>query len=123
MPGKTQPHTPQYAAAPLTTADRTLVPSHFYRRSSLLTLAKVDYADLAVIDLSKGATPEGRAALAVEARRAVRDVGFFYVIGHGYTQDQVRSGVSYLRCHVPEYFKSADGPHIRYRGRPVRPYD
>lgn len=49
----------------------------------------VDYADLAIIDLSKASTPEGRAQLANEVRDAMRDNGFFYVINHGYTQEQV----------------------------------
>lgn len=50
----------------------------------------MDYADLAVIDLAKAATPEGRAELVVQLCDAMRDVGFFYVINHGYTQEQVR---------------------------------
>ena len=49
----------------------------------------MDYADLAIIDLSKTQTPEGRAQLANEVRDAMRDNGFFYVINHGFTQDQV----------------------------------
>ena len=49
----------------------------------------MEYADLSIIDLSKGSTPEGRAELSIAARNAMRDVGFFYVINHGYTQEQV----------------------------------
>lgn len=49
----------------------------------------MDYADLAIIDLSKAHTPEGRAQLAIQARDAMRDIGFFYVINHGYSQEQV----------------------------------
>lgn len=48
----------------------------------------VDYADLAIIDLSKAKTPEGRAALANEVRDALSTTGFFYVVGHGYTQEE-----------------------------------
>ena len=50
----------------------------------------MEYADLAIIDLEKAATPEGRAELAALARDAMRDIGFFYVVNHGYTQEQVR---------------------------------
>jgi isopenicillin N synthase-like dioxygenase len=50
----------------------------------------VDYADLAIIDISKSDTEEGRAALAIEVREALLDYGFFYVVNHGYSQDQVR---------------------------------
>ena len=55
----------------------------------MLNEPTVNYADLAVIDLSKYATPEGRAELAVQARDAVRNTGFFYVINHGITHEQV----------------------------------
>jgi len=49
----------------------------------------VEYADLAVIDLSKASTPEGRKELTVQLSRAMHETGFFYVINHGYTQEQV----------------------------------
>ena len=51
----------------------------------------MEFADLAIIDLSKAATPEGRAELALQTREALASVGFFYVINHGYTPAQVRS--------------------------------
>ncbi|KAI0783196.1 Clavaminate synthase-like protein [Abortiporus biennis] len=63
------PHIPHYVPAPATKED-------------------LEYADLAIIDLSKASTPEGKAALAIEARDAMRDKGFFYVINHGWTQEQ-----------------------------------
>ena len=50
----------------------------------------VDYADLAIIDLSKMSTPAGRAKLVSTARDAMRDIGFFYVINHGLSSQQVR---------------------------------
>lgn len=50
---------------------------------------KVDYADLPIIDLSKYATPEGHAELAIQARDAMTTYGFFYVINHGYEPAQV----------------------------------
>jgi hypothetical protein len=49
----------------------------------------VDFADLAIVDLSKAHTPEGRAELAPQLRDALRTNGFIYAINHGYTQAQV----------------------------------
>lgn len=46
---------------------------------------------MSIIDLSKAGTPEGRAELSIAARNAMRDIGFFYVINHGYSQDQVNA--------------------------------
>ncbi|KAJ7115280.1 hypothetical protein C8R44DRAFT_841911 [Mycena epipterygia] len=48
----------------------------------------LEYADLAIIDLSKAKTESGRKALAVEVVRAMTTHGFFYAINHGYTQKQ-----------------------------------
>ena len=50
----------------------------------------VDYADLAIIDISKAETEQGRAALAVEVRDALLKHGFFYVVNHGYSEAEVR---------------------------------
>ena len=49
----------------------------------------MDFADLAIIDLSKAHTPEGRAELALQLRDGLRTNGFVYAINHGYTQSQV----------------------------------
>lgn len=49
----------------------------------------VDYADLAVVDFSKFGTPEGRAQLALQVREAMAAHGFFCVINHGYSTEQV----------------------------------
>ncbi|KAL0946027.1 hypothetical protein HGRIS_012304 [Hohenbuehelia grisea] len=70
MPSATAPYAPHYVHAPPTEEP-------------------LDYADLTVIDLNETATPEGRAALAAKARDAMTNVGFFYVVNHGYTPDQV----------------------------------
>jgi hypothetical protein len=51
---------------------------------------EVEYADLAIIDVSKADTVTGRKALAAEVVRAIASHGFFYVINHRYTQEQVR---------------------------------
>lgn len=50
----------------------------------------MEYADLAIIDISKASTEEGRAELAIEVREALLNHGFFYVVNHGYSQDQAR---------------------------------
>ncbi|KAG1737557.1 uncharacterized protein EDB91DRAFT_483113 [Suillus paluster] len=60
------------------------------------TKEPLKYADLAVIDISKADTEEGRAALAIEVRDALLNHGFFYVVNHGYSQDQVRHFYHFL---------------------------
>lgn len=62
----------------------------------------VDYADLAVVDLSEFSTPEGRVELSRIVRDAMRTQGFFYVINHGLSPEQVRSSHQYIR-----YFSQA----------------
>ncbi|OAX42218.1 Clavaminate synthase-like protein [Rhizopogon vinicolor AM-OR11-026] len=52
------------------------------------TKATLEYADFAVIDMSKADTEEGRAALAIEVRDALFSHGFFYVVNHEYSQAQ-----------------------------------
>lgn len=49
----------------------------------------MDYVDLAIIDLARANTPEGRAELAVSARDAMRGIGFFYIINHGLSPAEV----------------------------------
>jgi isopenicillin N synthase-like dioxygenase len=49
----------------------------------------VDYADLPIIDLSKTQSAEGRIQLAKEVVDAMTNQGFFYIINHGYTPEQV----------------------------------
>lgn len=50
--------------------------------------SQVEYVDLAIIDISKASSEEGRAALAIELREAFLNFGFFYVVNHGYSQAQ-----------------------------------
>ncbi|KAH0826421.1 hypothetical protein J3R83DRAFT_5396 [Lanmaoa asiatica] len=69
MPSVTLPECPRYIAPPPTQLD-------------------LDFADLAIIDLSKAHTPEGRAELAPQLRDALRTNGFVYALNHGYTQAQ-----------------------------------
>ncbi|KAF9487097.1 hypothetical protein BDN71DRAFT_1514298 [Pleurotus eryngii] len=54
----------------------------------LPTTEDLDFADLAVIDLSKTSTSEGQSELVRQIRKALSEVGFFYVINHGYTPSQ-----------------------------------
>lgn len=60
----------------------------------------VKYADLAVIDLSRASTAEGRVLLSGEVARALHEKGFFYVVNHGYTQDQVRTSIFLSRSDI-----------------------
>ncbi|EMD36736.1 hypothetical protein CERSUDRAFT_155002 [Gelatoporia subvermispora B] len=69
MPSVTVPQVPRYEPAPPTNEP-------------------LEYADLAMVDLSKVKTPEGRAELAAQVREAMTTIGFFYVINHGLTQAQ-----------------------------------
>ncbi|PCH36841.1 Clavaminate synthase-like protein [Wolfiporia cocos MD-104 SS10] len=69
MPAPTFPPIPHYVPAPVTSES-------------------LEYADLAVIDLSKIITSEGRAELTQQVCKAMKEQGFFYVINHGYTQAQ-----------------------------------
>ncbi|KAG6917878.1 hypothetical protein DXG01_000648 [Tephrocybe rancida] len=48
----------------------------------------VDYADLAIIDFDKFKTEAGRAQLVSEVHDAMKTIGFFYVVNHGYTPEQ-----------------------------------
>ncbi|KAG5716474.1 hypothetical protein E4T56_gene573 [Termitomyces sp. T112] len=50
---------------------------------------EMDFADLAIIDLAKFGTPEGKAELVKDVCNAMNTIGFFYVINHGYSQEQV----------------------------------
>ncbi|KAJ6567448.1 hypothetical protein B0H10DRAFT_2111793 [Mycena sp. CBHHK59/15] len=49
---------------------------------------KLEYADLAIVDLAKAKTETGRKALAAEVVNAMATHGFFYAVNHGYTQEQ-----------------------------------
>ncbi|EMD36735.1 hypothetical protein CERSUDRAFT_123796 [Gelatoporia subvermispora B] len=66
----------------------TLLPRIPLYEPAPATNEPLEFADLAVIDLSKAGTPEGRADLAVQVRDAMSTQGFFYVINHGLTSSQ-----------------------------------
>ncbi|KAJ8519078.1 hypothetical protein ONZ45_g3929 [Pleurotus djamor] len=69
MPTATIPVVPHYTPAPPTTEP-------------------LDYAELAIVDISEANTPEGRLRLAEQVRDAMTNVGFFYVINHGLDEKQ-----------------------------------
>ncbi|KAG2076286.1 Clavaminate synthase-like protein [Suillus decipiens] len=69
MSSITLPHVPHYVTAPPTKEN-------------------LEYADLAIIDISKAGSEEGRAALAIELKEALLNFGFFYVVNHEYSQAQ-----------------------------------
>ncbi|KAH7928364.1 Clavaminate synthase-like protein [Leucogyrophana mollusca] len=101
MPSLTIPQPPHYVPAPR-------------------TKEVLDYADLAIIDLSKAATPEGRAALASELKTALLTHGFFYAINHGYTQaqtDRMFDIADIPISHVPEDEKRAYAGDSKVTGR------
>ncbi|KAG6872256.1 hypothetical protein C0995_011515 [Termitomyces sp. Mi166 len=76
----------------------------------------VDFADLAIIDLEKFGTPEGKATLVKDIRNAMNTVSFFYVINHGYTQEQVSTppvvllGNNEFRLETRRMFDIAEVP-------------
>lgn len=90
MPATTIPSIPHYVPAPPTSENCKLL---FAFCCDLLWLTSVgpvvEWADLPLIDISKAATPEGRAELAPRVRDAMRTKGFIYIINHGYTESQV----------------------------------
>lgn len=66
----------------------TILPSIPRLQRLPVTKENLEYADLAVIDLSNAHTAEGRAELALQMRDAMSTQGFFYVVNHGLTQAQ-----------------------------------
>ena len=59
---------------------------------AIFRICSVHWADLAVIDLEKAKTPEGRAEQVRIARDAMHNDGFFYVVNHGLEQTKVSYG-------------------------------
>ncbi|KAE9405514.1 Clavaminate synthase-like protein [Gymnopus androsaceus JB14] len=80
----------------------------------------LEYADLAVIDLSRTSTAEGRAALAGDVARALHEKGFFYVVNHGYTQEETNRIFSIANI----LFDDVDVEEkIRYQGESPSVYE
>lgn len=53
------------------------------------TKEKLDWANLAVIDLSKATTFEGRKTLVKQVHDAIKNDGFLYIINHGIEPEQI----------------------------------
>ncbi|OOF90424.1 hypothetical protein ASPCADRAFT_10657 [Aspergillus carbonarius ITEM 5010] len=53
------------------------------------TSEDLDWADLRTLDLSKFDKPGGKQELAAELTKAIEDVGFFYVVNHGITEEDI----------------------------------
>ena len=79
----------------------------------------MDYADLAIIDLAKATTPDGRAELAASARDAMRDIGFFYVINHGLSFPEVCQLLIDQVLHTMTSHINVDRVYFRHRRRTV----
>lgn len=91
MPAALLPNTPNYILPPPTTYEREHINTSSLRWPfDALGKFAVEWADLAIIDLSKATTQEGRAQLSAQVRDALTTSGFFYVVNHGYTPEQVR---------------------------------
>ena len=89
MPGTVLPTAPHWVPAPCTKAncectDVSLPVIRVYRPFT------VQYADLPIIDFSELRNPDGVVKLAQQVHDAMTKSGFFYVINHGHTQDDVR---------------------------------
>jgi isopenicillin N synthase-like dioxygenase len=78
----------------------------------------VEWADLQIIDLSQAGTPDGRARLAKQVRDAMITTGFFYVVNHGYTREQVNRNMYSQANHLTQPL--AELQNDRYRGRYIR---
>ncbi|KAG5351981.1 hypothetical protein C0989_004275 [Termitomyces sp. Mn162] len=89
MPGTAFPETPHHIPPPPTKENCERLPSSLIKNVVDIDIP-VDFADLAIIDISKINTAEGKAQLVQDVRNAMNTIGFFYVINHGYTQEQTR---------------------------------
>ncbi|KAF4308252.1 hypothetical protein GTA08_BOTSDO04482 [Botryosphaeria dothidea] len=54
------------------------------------TKDQLDWADLEALDISKLNDPSGKKELTEQVLKFINKNGFFYVIGHGFTDDEVR---------------------------------
>ena len=67
---------------------RTPAPLPKYEQVAVTT-QELDWADLVTLDLSDFDNPGGKERLAKQLFEAVQNIGFFYVIGFGLSQDEV----------------------------------
>ncbi|KAF5344172.1 hypothetical protein D9757_014997 [Collybiopsis confluens] len=98
----------------------TVIPHY---RPAPPTNEALDYADLAVIDLSKANTADGRAQLASQVREAMSNVGFFYVINHGHsTQQETDIPFSQVSDEEKEKYVAPTKQTGSYQGYKLRQY-
>ena len=81
----------------------------------------MDWAEFVTLDLAQFDAPGGRQKLANQLRDAVHDVGFFYIINFGLTQDEVDQqfaiGKELFKLPIEEKMKhQADVEHGSYNG-------
>ncbi|KAL7622582.1 putative flavonol synthase [Parahypoxylon ruwenzoriense] len=73
----------------------TVLPSYEYPDE---TGEQLEYAELEALDISKLNEPGGKEALAEQVLRFINKNGFFYVIGHGFSDEEVRR--QYALCQA-----------------------
>jgi isopenicillin N synthase-like dioxygenase len=105
------------------------VPQVSHYEPAPVTEVPLDYADLAIIDFGNSNTLEGRAQLALQVREAMSNQGFFYVVGHGYSKEQMErifdiADVPFSQVNDEEKEKYAAQPKITgsYQGYKLREY-
>ncbi|KAK5938898.1 hypothetical protein PMZ80_009090 [Knufia obscura] len=86
-----------------------------------VTTQELDWADLVTLDLSDFDNPGGKERLAEQLFDAVQNIGFFYVIGFGASQDEVDRqfaiGKEFFNLSMEEKLKfRADLEHGGYNG-------
>jgi hypothetical protein len=67
----------------------------FYK-VNIAYILKVDWANLAAIDLSQAKTLEGRKSLVKQVHDAIKNDGFLFVVNHGVKPEQVSFNCSVL---------------------------
>ncbi|KAI8627212.1 2OG-Fe(II) oxygenase superfamily protein [Xylariaceae sp. FL1651] len=112
-------------ATEIRTAPGTTLPKYQQPAESKYEL---DWAELATLDLSQFDAPGGKQRLANQLRDAVHQIGFFYVINSGLTQEEVDEqfaiGQELFRLPLEEKMKymadMAAGSYNGYRPRGTR---
>ena len=89
------PHAPHYELPAPTSADSRSTLHHAYYSFPYFSLLIVEFADIPLIDLSRAFTSDGQAdpSTTKQLVDAMRNVGFCYIVNHGYSPDKVRSSL------------------------------
>ncbi|KAI1205558.1 putative 1-aminocyclopropane-1-carboxylate oxidase [Annulohypoxylon truncatum] len=74
------------------------------------TKEQLEYAELEALDISKLDQPGGKQALAEQVLKFINKNGFFYVVGHGFSDEQVRR--QYALCEA--FFQLPLEEKLRY---------